>query len=91
MQDATDVFVSVVMQNLPISEKGLEEIRQHATIDPVCTQLKAYCKDGWPAKNTVKGPVKHYWCVSGEQGDVLMRGSRFQISYNVSIHPIKVA
>ena len=79
-QDVTDAFVNiVVMQNLPNSEKRLEEIQQHQTRNPICTQLKAYCKDGWPAKNTLKGPVKHYWCVSGEltiQGDLLMRGSR---------------
>ena len=78
LQDVTDAFVNIVMQNLPISEKRLEEIQQHQTRDPICTQLKAYCKDGRPAKNTLKGPVKHYWCVSGEltiQGELLMRGS----------------
>ena len=47
LQDVTDAFVNiVVMQNLPISEKRLEEIQQHQTRDPICTQLKAYCKDG---------------------------------------------
>ena len=61
LQDVTDAFV---MQNLPISEKRLEEIQQHQTRDPICTQLKAYCKDGWPAKNTLKGPVKHVFLES---------------------------
>ena len=82
LQDTTDAFVNIVMQNLPISEKRLEEIRQHQTRDPICTQVKAYCKDGWPTKNTIKGHVKQYWWVSGEltiQGDLLMRGSRLVI------------
>ena len=74
------------MQNLPIHEKHLEEIQQHQTRDPVCRQLKAYCKDGWPVMNTPKGPVNHYWCASGEltiQGDLLMRVSRLRIPATV--------
>lgn len=46
LQDVADAFITVVMRNLPTSDKRLEEKRQHQTRDPIYTQLKAYCKDG---------------------------------------------
>lgn len=80
LQVVTDAFVNIVMQSLPISEKRGNKTAPNKR--SYLTQLKAYSKDEWPAKNTLKGPVKHYWCVSGEltiQGYLLMRGSRLII------------
>ena len=46
LPDVTDAFVNIVMQNLPISEKCLEEIQQHQTRDPICTLKPIARMDG---------------------------------------------
>ena len=48
-------------------------------MDDICQLLIQYCRNGWPDKSTIKGPLKLYWPVAAEltvQNGLLMRGCR---------------
>lgn len=34
--------------------------------DPVCGQIKVYCKEGWPDKHSLNNAMKPYWPSKGE-------------------------
>ncbi len=42
-------------------EKGLSKYRKAQEEDPVCTNLKHYCHQGWPAKAAVSPEIAPYW------------------------------
>jgi len=75
-------FVSAVIQNLPASEKRLEEIKEYQERDHECQQIAQYCRDGWPEKRILPTAVRPYCELASEISMVdglLMRGSRIII------------
>lgn len=61
-----DMFVNLVMKNLPASDKRLLEIMKLQEEDEVCTQIKQYCLKGWPDRGQLKGAIKPYLPVLAE-------------------------
>ena len=77
-----NMFVNLVMKNLPASEKCLIENMKLQEEDEVCKQIKQYSLKGWPDRSQLKGAIKPYLPVSAEltvQDGLLMRGSRIVI------------
>ena len=82
LHQEANVFVNMVIQGLPASDKLLEEIRQHQEEEEACKQVKTYCKEGWPTRQEVPGAVLPFYSVSAEmsvENDLLLRGRRIVI------------
>ena len=82
MTNSVEIFVRVVMQSLPATEKQLEEIRQAQEEDEICQQPKVFCEKGWSERSRVEGSLKPYLPVATEltcQDGLLVRGNRIVI------------
>ena len=82
LRQEVNAFVDLVMQNLPATQKCLEEIKKAQNEDEVCQVIKQYCKEGWPDRSLVRGALKPYIPVASEwtvQNDLLLRGTRIVI------------
>ena len=77
-----EAYVKFVCQNLPASDKRIDEIKKCQANDDTCQRLIEYCNHGWPKKGEISQLLKPYFCVAGEitiQNGLLMRGSRIII------------
>jgi len=54
-----DAFVDSIMQNLPATEKQLQQIEKAQKEDAVYSQLIKYCQEGWPNKHLLPAPYNH--------------------------------
>ena len=82
LQQETTSYVNLTMENLPATEKRLQEIRQHQEADSVCQKIMHFCCSGWPHKNSLPPEVIPYYLVSGEltvENSLLLRGGRIVI------------
>ena len=48
-----EAYVSFVYQNLPASDKSIDQIKECQSKDEICQQLAEYCKHGWPNKREI--------------------------------------
>ncbi|XP_062399854.1 uncharacterized protein K02A2.6-like [Sardina pilchardus] len=82
LMEDTNIYVESLLENLPTSDRYLTQLREQLQDDSVCAQVMRYCVDGWPDRNQLQGPVKHYWheraALSIHNG-LLLRGSRLVI------------
>ena len=81
-RDEVEAYIQTAVQNLPATEKRLEEIRVHQERDDVCQKVKSFCTKGWPRKSELPERVKPFYSVSGELSildEILMRGGRLVI------------
>jgi len=82
LEQETDAYVRHIMQHMPASEKRLQEIKDCQQEDDVCKLVMSYCRDGWPTRKQLTGPIRPYGHVSSllsvEDG-FLLRGSRLVI------------
>ena len=51
IQEELEAYHQIVMQNLPATEKRLEEIWVHQEQENVCRIVRNFCLQGWPKKN----------------------------------------
>ena len=82
LETATEAYVELIINHLPVTEKRLKDIRDRQTADNTCNQLKRFCIQGWPAKHLLKGPIKKYYPVFTEFSvldGLLLRGNRIII------------
>ena len=56
----SDIYVSAVLQNLPVTDKRLVEIQKAQEQDSVCEAVKQTCRQGWPNQSNLKGVLKKY-------------------------------
>ena len=80
----TDIYVNMVINNLPATDKRLVEIKEAQDSDMTCSKVKQYGKEGWPTK--VKGELKKYQALQSEltvHSSLLMKGSRLVIPYSL--------
>ena len=55
-----------IIQCLLATEQRLVEIQCAQENDPLCQEVARYCREGWPEKGRVKGPIKRYYSLSSE-------------------------
>ena len=82
LQQETEAYVNIVVQNLPAMEKQLERIRWHQEEDEECKLAAEYCRSGWPSRQSLHGAMKHYYSVASPisvKDGLLMRGNRVVI------------
>ena len=82
LQEETQVFVDMVMNDIPATEKKLQEIKQGQNADPDCVTLKRYCEKGWPNSKSLSPTMTEYQKSAGEitvQQGLLMTGSQIII------------
>ena len=82
LETATEAYVELIINHLPVTEKRLKDIRDRQTADNTCNQLKRFCIQGWPAKHLLKGPIKKCYPVFTELSvldGLLLRGNRIII------------
>ena len=48
LQEDVYLYVNQVIESLPLTDVCREEIRKHQEEDEVCSQIKQFCKEGWP-------------------------------------------
>ena len=61
-----EMFVNLVMENLPVTEQHLAELLELQEADETCQQVKQFCQSGWPPKHQVKGVLKAYQSFAAE-------------------------
>lgn len=66
LQESAETFISSIVEALPTSADHLEQIAKAQLIYPILQQDTRYCKEGWPAKHSICGPLKPYWSVHSE-------------------------
>ena len=79
LQSETTAYVNLVVENIPATEKRLQEIQELQEKDPVCQKLAEFCGSGWTQKRTLSADLKPYFCVSAQLSivkDLLLRGKR---------------
>ena len=75
-------FVEAVVTTLPASNKCLQVYHDAQTNDPVCSTLKKYCLEEWPAKSKLPPELRPYWNIKSELsvGDnLLLRSCRIVV------------
>ena len=87
LETATEAYVELIINHLPVTEKRLKDIPDRQTADNTCNQLKRFCIQGWPAKHLLKGRIKKYYPVFTELSvldGLLLRGNRIIQPHAVS-------
>ena len=78
----TEMFVNAITTNLPATTQYLSEIARKQDEDESCSQVKQFCKIGWPKQQKIPDSLKSYHLVSAElsvHNNLLLRGSRIVI------------
>ena len=52
-------MMEAVTLSLPVSEEKLQSYCEYQNQDPVCSQVKEFCRSGWPDKTTKE--LRPYW------------------------------
>ncbi|XP_046855956.1 uncharacterized protein K02A2.6-like [Xenia sp. Carnegie-2017] len=82
LSEDLNIYVAQIVQNIPASERRLEEIRRHQQEDPVCTKLVEFCSEGWPDRNRITSTLLPYYFERATikmQKGMLMKDSRLII------------
>lgn len=77
-----NLYVNMVMNSLPATEKRLQEIKEHQDRDEILREVKRYCLEGWPDKFRMDGRCHQYAPFSGElttEKGLLLRNKRLVI------------
>ena len=80
--DEMIAHVGSAISSLPVSDAGLQQIMEAQDEDPVCSQIKVYCYEGWPDKYSLKDALKPYWSSRGQLSvvqNILLKASRIVI------------
>ena len=56
-EENVQAYVDYIFQDLPATERRLEEIRGAQKYDPLCQEVARSCQEGWPEKGEIKGLV----------------------------------
>ena len=82
LQTEVNAFVNIVMENFPATAEKQQKIKSCQDEDPVCQQIKKFCKEGWPNLRNLTGPIKQYLPSKSElkvNNGILLKGSRLVI------------
>jgi len=52
-QNEVSAYVDLLVQNLPATDKRLQEIQKAQDEDTICSQIKYFCQNGWPHKSKI--------------------------------------
>ena len=53
----SEIYVTAILQNLPVTDKRLTEIKKAQEQDAVCETVKQACIHGWPDQSKLKGKL----------------------------------
>ena len=73
-QELAELCMKSTISYLPASDQRLEVYKKAQVNDATCTQILAYCRDGWPNRSQLDSTLKPYWDAQGEltEGDGLL-------------------
>ena len=61
-----NAYVQTAIENLPATDKRLDEIRSHQGSNRICKQISTYLREGWLNKSGMDECVKLFYAVRGE-------------------------
>ena len=82
LTEETISFVEDVLDNHPVTNSRMEDLKKQQKLDSECIQLLQYCRDGWPKEKDVPMELKRYWRERGNitiVKDILMRDEQIII------------
>lgn len=83
MSDDIECFVNMVIQNKPVSDSKLEQIKHESKHDVVMSKLKDVIRDGWPeVKYDLPQKVREYWNFRNELSEadgIILKGENIVI------------
>ncbi len=59
--DVESFINNIVENNLPATKQRLDAYKDAQEHDSVCQQVRQYCQQGWPIKNSVEPEIAPYW------------------------------
>ena len=74
------------VSSLPVNPDRLEVYRQAQKADPICSQIIAYCNQGWPSRHRIEEKYRSYWKVRSELSivdNLLLFGTRIVVPKNL--------
>ena len=83
LEEGAEALIEMSISQIPANTSKLEEYRSSQASDPVCSQVRSYCTDGWPNKNSVETALIPYWKVRSELtvgSDLLLFRRRIVVS-----------
>uniref|UniRef100_A0A8C6PAY8 Gypsy retrotransposon integrase-like protein 1 n=1 Tax=Nothobranchius furzeri TaxID=105023 RepID=A0A8C6PAY8_NOTFU len=75
----TNIYIDMVIENLPVSTAYLEELRDQLQRDSVCAHVMQLCAEGWPTHGTNEPALRLYCSEQAfltAQDGLLLRGQR---------------
>ena len=86
LEEGAEALIEMCISQLPANASKLEEYRSSQASDPVCSQVRSYCTEGWPNKNSVETALIPYWKVRSELtvgSDLLLFRRRIVVPKNL--------
>jgi transposase InsO family protein len=81
-EEETELLVQMQIDNLPASKGRLEEYHLAQAVDPTCSKVSNYSKNGWPNKGDIDPDIKQYW---QEQGNLTIHDNLLLYSGRVVV------
>ncbi|KAL7865994.1 hypothetical protein SRHO_G00112410 [Serrasalmus rhombeus] len=78
----TNIYIDMVMENLPASTAYLEELKDQLQRDSVCARVMQLCTESWPVGGLKEPALKFYWAERAlltVQDGLLLKGQRLVI------------
>ena len=47
-------FLHAIVSSIPVNPDRLKVYHQAQKVDPICSQIIAYCNQGWPGHHRIK-------------------------------------
>ena len=79
-------FLHAIVSSLPVNSDCLEVYHQAQKADTICSQIMAYCNQGWPSCHRIEEKYRSYWKVRSELSivkDLLLFGTRIVVPKNL--------
>ena len=58
--------INLILNALPATEDGLQNVRSALLSDPVCSQIIEFCKNGWPSNKNLDHTLQPFKKVSDD-------------------------
>lgn len=86
--ESTNIYVDMLMDNLPASNNFLEQLREELERDSVCARVMQLCEEGWPTHFNSEPALRLYWAERAfltVHDGLLIKGDRLVIPATMRI------
>lgn len=94
LSEGLDVQVNMVISNLPVSDRKMQEIKAHTDQDEQLSLLKNVIQDGWPVyRNQCQPEILEFWNFRDELAvydGILMKGQKLLVPRSLRSNMLEI-